>query len=156
MPFAETKDVAVSLMAPLDAKQEAYAERLLAWAELLIKRRFPDLTKLDAEAIIMVESAAVARVLRNPDGTRQESLSGEYQRTIDRSSSDGVLRILDEEWALLTPESDGDASGAFSIDTVGRAGAHIPWCSMNLGALYCSCGADLTAYQYPIYEGAEL
>jgi hypothetical protein len=32
----------------------------------------------------------------------------------------------------------------------------MPWCSINFGALYCSCGADLTNYEYPLYEGGVL
>jgi hypothetical protein len=32
----------------------------------------------------------------------------------------------------------------------------MPWCSVNFGALYCSCGADLTNYEYPLYEGGVL
>lgn len=45
----------------------------------------------------------------------------------------------------------GDTSKAFSVDTVPYAPAtHAPWCSLLLGASYCSCGADLAGY--PIYE----
>ncbi|WP_138443524.1 hypothetical protein [Sinomonas susongensis] len=29
---------------------------------------------------------------------------------------------------------------------------HLPWCSINFGATYCSCGADIAGA--PIYEGA--
>jgi hypothetical protein len=32
----------------------------------------------------------------------------------------------------------------------------VPWCSLLLGAAYCSCGADLTDGEYPLYEGGVL
>lgn len=39
-----------------------------------------------------------------------------------------------------------EVSGAFSVDTVALSGvvAHADSCSINFGALYCSCGAVLT------------
>lgn len=48
--------------------------------------------------------------------------------------------------------SSGSSSGAFSIDTIGTSGPlHADICSVNFGALYCSCGAVLTQ-SYPLYE----
>ncbi len=49
-------------------------------------------------------------------------------------------------------QSDDDSSRAFSVDTVGDCSVHLDWCSYSLGALYCSCGADIAGW--PIYEGA--
>lgn len=43
-------------------------------------------------------------------------------------------------------------SKAFAVDTVGSASAHLPWCALAFGALYCSCGVDIAGY--PIFEGA--
>jgi hypothetical protein len=43
------------------------------------------------------------------------------------------------------------SSGAFSIDTIGSGSIHADICSLSFGALYCSCGADLTL-AYPLYE----
>ncbi|WP_213452887.1 hypothetical protein [Rhizomonospora bruguierae] len=43
-------------------------------------------------------------------------------------------------------------SGAFTVDTAPGGGSlHVPWCSLNFGAVYCSCGVDLTGDQ-PLYE----
>jgi hypothetical protein len=64
------------------------------------------------------------------------------------------VEIIDEWWALLTPTDT--TTRAFSITPTGSASPHMPWCSLMLGALYCSCGADLTDYQYPLYEGGVL
>jgi hypothetical protein len=48
------------------------------------------------------------------------------------------------------------SSGAFSITPSGGTVVHMPWCAINFGANYCSCGADLTNYEYPLYEGGIL
>lgn len=47
-----------------------------------------------------------------------------------------------------------ESSGAFSVDTAppcDHAG-HSPWCDLFFGGTTCSCGANLTNYQYPLYE----
>lgn len=44
-----------------------------------------------------------------------------------------------------------DSSSAFTVDTVGLASSHLPWCASMFGALYCSCGVDIAGY--PIFEG---
>lgn len=46
----------------------------------------------------------------------------------------------------------GEDTGAFAVDTVGTSVNHAEICAVNFGANYCSCGADLTLYQYPLYE----
>ena len=149
MAVATVADVAVPLMRTLSADEAAYAARLLEWAEALIKARYPDLDALDQDALVMVESQAVARVLRNPDGAYQESLSGEYTHTRDRLGADGVLRIADDEWALL----GGAASkgGAFSVDMVGSARVHSAACDLFFGSLTCSCGSNLNRCEGPIF-----
>jgi hypothetical protein len=69
-------------------------------------------------------------------------------------TSRGRVEIIDDWWALLSPT---DTTGkAFSITPYSSASPHMPWCALAFGALYCSCGADLTAYQYPLYEGGVL
>lgn len=63
-------------------------------------------------------SAAVKRVLDNPRGLRQMSISiDDYTRseTVDSSASKGILYLMDEEWAQLIPALDGDV---FSIRTM--------------------------------------
>lgn len=44
-----------------------------------------------------------------------------------------------------------ETTGAFSIDTVSSSSLHADICSLNFGALYCSCGADLTG-GLPLWE----
>jgi hypothetical protein len=49
--------------------------------------------------------------------------------------------------------SDSSVGGAYGIDTLPvRTSNHADICALNFGALYCSCGAVLTAGLYPLYE----
>lgn len=44
-----------------------------------------------------------------------------------------------------------NSRSAFAVDTAPCVGgAHLPWCSLNFGATYCSCGVDIAGE--PIYE----
>lgn len=69
-----------------------------------------------------VVSAAVKRVLDNPRGLRQMSVSvDDYTRseTIDSTSSAGLLYLTDDEWSQLVPALEGDS---FSIRLGGQPG----------------------------------
>lgn len=106
-----------------------------------------DQAKLD----YVIREAVVAQV-RRPDDATQVTVSvddGSSSRTY--SSSRGRVAVLDEWWALLGLSSAG--GGAYAIDTVGSVSAHLPWCSLAFGALYCSCGTDIAGS--PIYEGGD-
>ena len=121
-------------------------------ALMLIEVRKAELgaATLDPAALDYVVREAVVAQVRRPDNATQVTVSvddGSTSKTY--RSGRGRVEILDEWWALLglTPPT----GGAFSIDTVGSSSTHLPWCSLNFGATYCSCGADIAGY--PIYEG---
>jgi hypothetical protein len=61
-----------------------------------------------------------------------------------------ALEIIDEWWELLGLTSP--SAGVYAIDTAYGAGVHAEICALNFGSLYCSCGADLTNYAYPLWE----
>lgn len=122
-------------------------------AEMLIETRRaqlgatpPDEAKLD----YVVREAVVAQVKR-PDDATQVTLSvddGSSSRTY--RSGKGRVSILDEWWNLLGLT---DSNGAYSLDMISTGSRHLPWCSLNMGALYCSCGVDIAGV--PIFEGAD-
>lgn len=122
MSIASPNDVAVHLGRELSTAETARATVLLVAVEALITARIPDLVaktqgdkpEIPADLVKLVEAQAVARVIRNPDGSYQESLAGEYMQTRDRLGADGVLRIADDEWVLLLPAVEGDDK-AFTI-----------------------------------------
>lgn len=124
-------------------------ERWIADALFLIGKRLGDVTALDQPTVDYVVRLAVSAHVRRPDDATQVSVSvddGSTSRTY--RSSKGRVEIIDDWWALLSPS---DTTGkAFSIRPFGSTAVHQPWCAINLGATYCSCGADLAGY--PIYE----
>lgn len=115
-----------------------------------LKLLTPDEAKVD----YVVRQAVVAHI-KKPDDATQITVSvddGSSSRTYQ--SSKGRVTIDDEWWSFLglVPAS----SGAFSIDTTNAGDRHLPWCARNLGALYCSCGVDITGIGGgPIFEGGD-
>jgi hypothetical protein len=109
---------------PLSDAERDLAKHLLvdAWAILLA--RVPTLESrlgaspptLSKALVVTVETAMVLRVMRNPEGKRQESID-DYSWTRDNAVSAGLLYLGDDELALLVPS--GDLSGAFSITPYG-------------------------------------
>lgn len=108
---------------PLSTQEQTTAQTLLEDVWRLIKRRIPDVEARIADDsdygddVIMVEASAVLRVLKNPDGKRQESID-DYTYIRDRANSAGDLYVSDKEWSLLLGETEGKA---FSIDTMPAA-----------------------------------
>lgn len=130
-------------------------EMWIADALMLISARLGDVTLLDQARLDYVVRLAVAAHARRPDDATQVAVSvddGSVSRTY--RSSRGRVEIIDEWWKLLSPTNS--SSRAFSITPTFSGSAHMPWCSLMFGALYCSCGADLTNYEYPLYEGGVL
>jgi hypothetical protein len=130
-------------------------ELWIADALFLIGRRLGDVSELDQPTLDYVVRQAVAAHVKRPDDSTQVAVTvddGSVSRTY--RSSRGRVEIIDDWWALLSPT---DTTGkAFSITPSGGCSAHMPWCNVNFGANWCSCGADLTNYEYPLYEGGVL
>lgn len=108
---------------PLEVKQ---VTRWVEYAEMLIRRRYPNLDTLiddglvSQDAVDMVEAMAVARYALNPEGVTSRSTSiDDYQETQGlRNAQQGIV-ILDAEWALIAPLKH-DGAGAFTIVPAGR------------------------------------
>lgn len=124
--FATSGDVAVAMMRALSPAETAWAEQQLSFATAMVRERVPDVDtrvsagSLDRLIVKGVVVAMVTRVLKNPDGTRSTSTARaiddyreERTTTTDQALSDGVLRLTDDELALL--RSGGARRGAFSI-----------------------------------------
>lgn len=151
-------NIAVELgrTAPDSASAEyAQWELWIADALMLIGARLGDVSLLDQDRLDYVVRLAVAAHVRRPDDATQVAVSvddGSVSRTY--RTSRGRVEIIDDWWALLSPT---DTTGkAFSITPSRSNSPHMPWCALAFGAVYCSCGADLTNYQYPLYEGGVL
>ena len=122
------------------------AEMLIGARQTLLGAETPDQAKLD----YVVREAVVAHIKRPDDATQVTIAVDDGSSSRSYKSGKGRVVILDEWWALLGLV---EASGAFSIDMVSTSTVHLAWCSLMLGASYCSCGADIAGY--PIFEGGD-
>lgn len=106
MAYATPIDIEQRLGRALDESEATIVAARLDDVEELILLRLPDLPqrvtdgKLRQRLVVMVESEAVMRLIRNPEGYTQET-DGNYSYTIDARVASGRLTILPEEWAML-------------------------------------------------------
>lgn len=122
------------------------AEMLIEARRIALGATAPDLAKLD----YVVREAVVAHIKRPDDATQVTVAVDDGSSSKSYKTGKGRVTILDEWWALLGLV---EASGAFSVDQFRAVGSiHAAWCSLNFGATYCSCGADIAGY--PIFGGA--
>lgn len=147
--------VALGQAAPVPGSiQEQQWDLWISDAEMLIEARRlsvdPDLVIDEAKLDYVVRESVVSHV-RKPDDATQVTVSVDDGSTSKSyKSGKGRVTILDEWWLFLGLT---ETNGAFAVDMVGTSSRHLPWCSLNFGALYCSCGVDIAGV--PIFEGGE-
>jgi hypothetical protein len=147
-----TDTIAVALGRTAPAPGSVEADQWSLWisdALMLIGARLGDTTLLDQDKLDYVVREAVVAQVRRPDDATAVDIAvddGRVSRTY--RSSAGRVTIRSEWWDLLSPTAS--TSGAFSIRPSGTGWDHLPWCSLSMGAAYCSCGVDIAGQ--PIYE----
>lgn len=115
-----------------------------------------DLTDNQQLAVKAVLRGAILRWNDAGTGAFQQQTTGPFGVTVDtRQQRRGMFWPSEIEQLQNICKDDSMDGGAFSVDTYGLCAVHQDICSINFGANYCSCGADLTNYQYPLYEYAE-
>lgn len=154
--------IAVALGQAAPASGSFTEQRYAMWiadALMLVQLRYDS---LDDDALVVnqdlldyvVREAVVAHAQRPDDSTQVSTSVDDASVSKTYRTGKGRVTILDEWWTML---GLGTASGsaAFSFQPYGSGlgyGPHQPWCNLAFGATYCSCGADLTDYSYPLYE----
>lgn len=94
---------------------------------------------------------AITRWADTGAGALQQQSAGPFSVTVDTRQRGGYNLWPSEVEQLQAICRGTGTSGAFSIDTAPLlVGVHADWCSLNFGATYCSCGADIAGY--PIFE----
>ena len=115
-----------------------------------------DLSDLRQNAVKAVLRAAILRWNDAGTGAFQQQTTGPFGVTLDtRQTRRGMFWPSEIEQLQEICRFGVDDGGAFNIDTVGTRVNHADICAINFGAIYCSCGADLTNYEYPLYEYSE-
>lgn len=147
--------VALGVTAPESGSvKEQQWEMWISDAVMLIETRRAELdadAPGEAKVDYVVREAVVAQVKRPDDATQVTISVDDASSSRTYQSSRGRVVILEEWWTLLGLRNDG---GAFSLDMIGTSTMHLPWCSLNFGVPYCSCGSDIAGH--PIYEGPDL
>lgn len=107
-----------------------------------------------AEAFKGILRDAILRWNEAGSGALQQQSAGPFGMTVDtRTPRRGLFwpSEIDEMQAICKDHAGVESStGAFSITPSGSTAVHMPWCAINFGATYCSCGADIAGT--PIYE----
>lgn len=112
MAYATASDVTVRWgKSEVDPDLTALIEVRLADVERDIRRRITDLDDRAededyAADLVRVESEAVLRLVRNPDGYLSET-DGEYTYMLRQDISSGKLEVLPGEWEILGSSSYG-------------------------------------------------
>lgn len=115
------------------------------------KRIAPTTEQLAEAKLVLV--GAMKRWVEAGAGALQSQTVGPFGMTVDtrqRSSGFNLWPSEINQLQEICQSNTTGSSGAFSFSPSGAASAHLPWCSLNFGATYCSCGVDIAGY--PIYE----
>lgn len=157
LPAAIQASEMVDLMvAGANAKASRVAP-CLTWADEDDDHPAPSADQLDEARLVLV--GAIQRWVDTGAGALQQQTAGPFGMTLDTRQRGGwnlwpsEINQLQE---ICASSADEGTNGAFSITPSGATSSHMPWCSLAFGATFCSCGADLTDYQYPLYEGGVL
>jgi hypothetical protein len=104
--YASSTDVQTIYGKELTPEETLLVGRRLEQVERMIVRRVPDLAgqiaagDIDQADVIDIESEAVLRVIRNPEGYLSEG-DGSYNYMLSHEAGNNTLRILPDEWLLL-------------------------------------------------------
>lgn len=139
-------------LAPFADIDEAKALVMIEDAVAMAARVAPCIADDDFEheaAAKAVIRGAILRWNEAGQGALTQQGAGPFQQSIDtRTARRGMF--WPSEISDLQSMCRQDREGAFSVDTApaGR-GVHADACSLNLGATYCSCMADIAGF--PLY-----
>lgn len=143
-----------------------------------LKARWPDFPAgADAHATVLLEDASqfildtVRTAADAAPATRRRIVCAVVKRSMEAGAADtsgfesvqmgtgpfqygGKVSNPSGDFYLTKQEKKALGAGAQQAYSVQVAGPlvtnHRPWCSLNFGAAYCSCGADIAGE--PIYE----
>lgn len=151
----QSADMVDDMVAGANAKATRVAP-CLGWNDEDDDHPAPSADQIAEARLVLL--GAVKRWIDAGAGAYQSQQAGPFGVTVDTRQRTGFNLWPSEIEALQEICSSGTdaSSGAFSITPARSTSAHMPWCSLLMGAAYCSCGADLTNYEYPLYEGGVL
>lgn len=144
----QSAEMVDAMVAGANAKASRVAP-CLTWDGTLVEQPAPTVDQLAEARLVLI--GAVKRWAEAGSGAVQSQTAGIFSTTTDTRQRTGFNLWPSEITDLQAICSTGSTGReAFAIDTAPAYSAHLPWCSLSMGASYCSCGADIA--EYPIYE----
>ncbi len=111
----------------------------------------PPLSVPNIAAVKAILRGAILRWNEAGTGALASQNAGPFGQTLDtRQQRRNMFWPSEIEQLRDICKGDAGNGGAFSVDTVGLGGVHADACSINFGATYCSCGADIAGF--PLWE----
>lgn len=143
------------LVADMVAGANAKASRVapcLGWTGTPAEQPAPTADMLAEAKLVLL--GAVKRWAEAGSGALQSQTAGPYGMTVDTRQRTGFNLWPSEITDLQAICATGPVGRqAFSVDTAGGFGTiHAEACSLNFGALYCDCGADIAGF--PLFESS--
>lgn len=159
--FCEASDVEQRLERSLTSTEEEYIDGKIEAAQVLVIGYLgcgnePYATKADVPLAVRVATSqavadAITKKASNPAGADSvANTTGPFGQTLNfTAGSSGGVYLSKAVRQMLDPHRCD--SKAFAVDTAPTGSMHPPWCSLMMGASYCSCGVDIAGV--PIFEG---
>lgn len=152
----QTHELVAKMVAAANAKASRVAP-CLTWNDEDADHPSPTEGQLAEAQLVLI--GAVKRWAESGSGAYQSQTAGPFGVTVDTRQRTG-FNLWSSEIEALRDLCDTESEGrqAFSLDTfrTSSLSGHSIYCSLHFGGADCSCGADLTADQYPLYEGGSL
>lgn len=145
----------VEMVADMVAGANAKASRVapcLTWDGTVTDQPAPTADQFAEAKLVLL--GAVKRWAEAGAGSFQSQTAGPYNVQVDTRQRTGFNLWPSEITDLQAICAAGTVGRqAFSVDTGGAYGViHAASCSINFGALYCDCGADLAGF--PLFESS--
>jgi len=144
----QSAEMVADMVAGANAKASRVAP-CLTWTGTPETEPAPTADQISEAKLVLL--GAVKRWAEAGAGAFQSQQAGPYGVTVDTRQRTG-FNLWPSEITDLQAICSTGATGrqAFSIDTAPTCSAHTPWCSLNFGATYCSCGVDIAGF--PIFD----
>lgn len=140
----QSAEMVDAMVAGANAKASRVAP-CLTWDGSTEDQPAPSADQLAEAKLVLI--GAVKRWAEAGSGALQTQQAGPYGVTVDTRQRTGFNLWPSEITTLQDTCATGGEAKAFSIDTApSLSGLHSDTCSLNLGANYCSCGADIAGF----------
>lgn len=144
-------------LTPFATVEEATAEAMIADAVATAERVAPCIMEDDfayPDAAKAVIRGAILRWIDSINSATTTERAGQVSITTEANKPRRTVMFIPNEINQLQDLCRSSSSDAFTFDTapIGAGMGHSIWCSLGLGGDTCSCGANLTRGEFPLWE----